>query len=118
MILSGLVTTIPRPGARTTQKIRPRLTAALAALAAVAAATALFAAPASAAVTGRAAQTEATRVSVTLDWEPAGMFLNLTDCLAIGWSGIDTGQWSDFDCLPESFLGVAYWQLMVDYEYG
>ncbi len=125
MILSGLVTTIRCLGAWMTQKIRPRLTAALAARAGAAAAAALFTMPASAAVTGRAAavtgraaQTEATRVSVTPDGEPAGMFLTQGDCLTAGWEGVDTGLWSGFQCLPEDFLGVVYWQLFVDYEYG
>lgn len=117
-MLSGLVTTIRRLGAEATRKIRPRLTVALAALAAVAAAAGLFAAPASAAITGRAARTEATRISVTPDGEPAGMFRTQADCLTAGWGGYYGRLWSDsYQCVPVNVGGTVYWQLIVDYYY-
>lgn len=113
MMPSGLVTTIRRLGAEATRKIRPGLTVALAALAATAAAAALFAAPASAAVTGRVAQTEATRVSVPADGEPGGVFISQADCLIAGWGGYQVGWWSFYQCVPETIAGIVVWQLIV-----
>ena len=115
MVLSGLATTIRRLGAEATRKIRPGLTVALAALAAAASAAALFAAPASAAVTGRAAQTGATRVSVAQDGEPYGIFKSQADCLTAGWVGYYEGWWSSYQCLPVNVAGFVVWQLLVYY---
>ena len=102
--------------------LRRRAAAALLTGSALAAAAGLLAGPASAAVPGRAAQTGATRVSVTPDSKPGGlggMFNDLADCLTAGWGGYEAGIWDDsYQCVPENFLGTVYWQLYVNYDYG
>jgi hypothetical protein len=112
MMFTGLVTTIRRLGARTTQKIRPRLTAALAVLAAAAAAATLFAAPASAAVAGRSAQTETTRVSVTPNDDKIyrGSYPDYWSCEYAGYIGYSNGWWGlGYFCTARPPTGI--WDL-------